>query len=84
MPHFFYKWIFGLKNAFSERNATYSYIIFIPFQGVPKDEVLANRLLNFLMKHVFHQKRAVFSHNLEIIKTLVECWKDCLSIPYRY
>ncbi|XP_036194617.1 DNA-dependent protein kinase catalytic subunit [Myotis myotis] len=51
--------------------------------GVPKDEVLANRLLDFLMKHVFHQKRAVFSHNLEIIKTLVECWKDCLSIPYR-
>ncbi|KAM7075469.1 DNA-dependent protein kinase catalytic subunit isoform 1-T1 [Molossus nigricans] len=51
--------------------------------GVPKDEVLANRLLHFLIKHVFHQKRAVFSHNLEIIKTLVECWKDCLSIPYR-
>ncbi|XP_066122188.1 DNA-dependent protein kinase catalytic subunit isoform X1 [Saccopteryx bilineata] len=52
-------------------------------KGVPKDEVLANRLLRFLMEHVFHQKRAVFSHNLEIIKTLVECWKDCLSIPYR-
>ncbi|KAM9198416.1 DNA-dependent protein kinase catalytic subunit isoform 2-T2 [Dugong dugon] len=51
--------------------------------GVPKDEVLANRLLHFLMKHVFHQKRAVFRHNLEIVKTLVECWKDCLSIPYR-
>uniref|UniRef100_A0A2K6UN33 DNA-dependent protein kinase catalytic subunit n=1 Tax=Saimiri boliviensis boliviensis TaxID=39432 RepID=A0A2K6UN33_SAIBB len=51
--------------------------------GVPKDEVLANRLLNFLMKHVFHPKRAVYRHNLEIIKTLVECWKDCLSIPYR-
>ncbi|XP_004615434.2 DNA-dependent protein kinase catalytic subunit [Sorex araneus] len=51
--------------------------------GVPKDEVLANRLLHFLMKHVFHPKRAVFRHNLEIIKTLVECWKDCLSIPYR-
>ncbi|KAM6216536.1 DNA-dependent protein kinase catalytic subunit isoform 2-T2 [Rhynchocyon petersi] len=51
--------------------------------GVPKDEILANRLLHFLMKHVFHQKRAVFRHNLEIIKTLVECWKDCLAIPYR-
>lgn len=50
--------------------------------GVPKDEVLANRLLHFLMKHVFHSKRAVFKHNLEIIKTLVECWKDCLSVPY--
>ncbi|XP_006204718.2 DNA-dependent protein kinase catalytic subunit isoform X2 [Vicugna pacos] len=51
--------------------------------GVPKDEVLANRLLHFLMKHVFHQKRAVFRHNLEIIKTLTECWKECLSVPYR-
>uniref|UniRef100_A0A8C5JY83 DNA-dependent protein kinase catalytic subunit n=1 Tax=Jaculus jaculus TaxID=51337 RepID=A0A8C5JY83_JACJA len=51
--------------------------------GVPKDEVLANRLLNFLMKHAFHPKRAVFRHNLEIIKTVIECWKECLSIPYR-
>ncbi|KAK7807495.1 hypothetical protein U0070_006783, partial [Myodes glareolus] len=51
--------------------------------GVSKDEVLANRLLHFLMKHVFHPKRAVFRHNLEIIKTVVECWKECLSIPYR-
>ncbi|XP_040828526.1 DNA-dependent protein kinase catalytic subunit [Ochotona curzoniae] len=51
--------------------------------GTPKDEILANRLLHFLMKHAFYPKRAVFRHNLEIIKTLVECWKDCLSIPYR-
>ncbi|XP_042541900.1 DNA-dependent protein kinase catalytic subunit [Dipodomys spectabilis] len=51
--------------------------------GVPKNEVLANRLLHFLMKHVFYPKRAVFRHNLEIIKTVVECWKECLSIPYR-
>lgn len=54
------------------------------FQGNPRDEVLANRLLDFLMKHSFHSKRAVFRHNLEIIRTLVECWKDCLCVPYRY
>uniref|UniRef100_A0A3Q2ZPC1 DNA-dependent protein kinase catalytic subunit n=1 Tax=Kryptolebias marmoratus TaxID=37003 RepID=A0A3Q2ZPC1_KRYMA len=48
----------------------------------PRDEVLANRLLEFLMKHSFHAKRAVFRHNLEIIRTLVECWKDCLHVPY--
>lgn len=35
------------------------------------------------MKHSFHSKRAVFRHNLEIIRTLVECWKDCLHVPYR-
>ncbi|KAM4534321.1 DNA-dependent protein kinase catalytic subunit isoform 1-T1 [Odontesthes bonariensis] len=48
----------------------------------PRDEVLANRLLEYLMKHSFHPKRAVFRHNLEIIRTLVECWKDCLHVPY--
>ncbi|XP_063182908.1 DNA-dependent protein kinase catalytic subunit [Chroicocephalus ridibundus] len=51
-------------------------------KGNIKDEILANRLLEFLMKNAFHQKRAVFRHNLEIIKTVVECWKNCLSIPY--
>uniref|UniRef100_A0A3B4GU24 DNA-dependent protein kinase catalytic subunit n=1 Tax=Pundamilia nyererei TaxID=303518 RepID=A0A3B4GU24_9CICH len=53
-------------------------------KGNPRDEVLANRLLEFLMKHCFHSKRPVFRHNLEIIRTLVECWKDCLHVPYRY
>ncbi|TWW70550.1 DNA-dependent protein kinase catalytic subunit [Takifugu flavidus] len=52
-------------------------------KGNPRDEVLANRLLEFLMKHSFHSNRAVFRHNLQIIRTLVECWKDCLHVPYR-
>ncbi|XP_029447109.1 DNA-dependent protein kinase catalytic subunit isoform X2 [Rhinatrema bivittatum] len=52
-------------------------------KGLAKDEILANRLLEFLMAHAFHEKRVVYRHNLEIIKTVVECWKDCLSIPYR-
>ncbi|XP_069813698.1 DNA-dependent protein kinase catalytic subunit isoform X2 [Dendropsophus ebraccatus] len=51
--------------------------------GHMKDEILANRLLEFMMKNSFHEKRAVYRHNLEIIKTLLECWKDCLCIPYR-
>nr|XP_054607336.1 DNA-dependent protein kinase catalytic subunit isoform X2 [Nothobranchius furzeri] len=51
-------------------------------KGNPRDEVLANRLLEFLMKNSFHPKRAVFRHNLEVIRTLVECWKDCLHVPY--
>uniref|UniRef100_A0A8C3RFN2 DNA-dependent protein kinase catalytic subunit n=1 Tax=Cyanoderma ruficeps TaxID=181631 RepID=A0A8C3RFN2_9PASS len=51
-------------------------------KGNIKDEILANRLLEFLMKNAFHPKRAVFRHNLEIIKTVIECWKSCLSIPY--
>ncbi|KAJ0023075.1 hypothetical protein NQD34_015209 [Periophthalmus magnuspinnatus] len=53
-------------------------------KGNTRDEVLANRLLEFLMKNCFHSKRAVFRHNLEIIRTLVECWKDCLHVPLIY
>ncbi|XP_053349394.1 DNA-dependent protein kinase catalytic subunit [Clarias gariepinus] len=51
-------------------------------KGNTRDEVLANRLIEFLMKNCFHSKRVVFRHNLEIIRTIVECWKDCLHIPY--
>ncbi|XP_077126580.1 DNA-dependent protein kinase catalytic subunit [Ranitomeya variabilis] len=51
--------------------------------GMTKEEILANRLLEFMMKNSFHEKRAVYRHNLEIIKTVLECWKDCLCIPYR-
>ncbi|KAM8966776.1 DNA-dependent protein kinase catalytic subunit [Pelodytes ibericus] len=51
--------------------------------GLAKDEILANRLLEFLMKNAFHEKRAVYRHNLEITKTVLECWKDCLTIPYK-
>ncbi|XP_056629192.1 DNA-dependent protein kinase catalytic subunit isoform X2 [Triplophysa dalaica] len=51
-------------------------------KGNTRDEVLANRLLGFLIKNSFHTKRPVFRHNLEIIRTVVECWKDCLTVPY--
>uniref|UniRef100_A0A8L0DT02 DNA-dependent protein kinase catalytic subunit n=1 Tax=Oncorhynchus mykiss TaxID=8022 RepID=A0A8L0DT02_ONCMY len=51
-------------------------------KGNTRDEVLANRLLEFLMRNSFHPKRPVFRHNLEIIRTVVECWKDCLDVPY--
>uniref|UniRef100_A0A9J8AJD6 DNA-dependent protein kinase catalytic subunit n=1 Tax=Cyprinus carpio carpio TaxID=630221 RepID=A0A9J8AJD6_CYPCA len=51
-------------------------------KGSTRDEVLANRLLGFLVKNCFDSKRAVFRHNLEVIRTVVECWKDCLTMPY--
>uniref|UniRef100_A0A672S298 DNA-dependent protein kinase catalytic subunit n=1 Tax=Sinocyclocheilus grahami TaxID=75366 RepID=A0A672S298_SINGR len=51
-------------------------------KGSTRDEVLANRLLGFLVKNCFNSKRPVFRHNLEVIRTVVECWKDSLTIPY--
>ncbi|KAM9553657.1 DNA-dependent protein kinase catalytic subunit [Salvelinus alpinus] len=59
-----------------------SWIGLVTPKGNTRDEVLANRLLEFLMRNSFHPKRPVFRHNLEIIRTVVECWKDCLDVPY--
>lgn len=73
----------SLKHKYIFVMAYHNLINQILSQDNPRDEVLANRLLEFLMKHSFHSKRAVFRHNLEIIRTLVECWKDCLHVPYR-
>ena len=46
-----------------------------------QDEYLANRLLEYLMEHSHHDNRSVFRNNLEIIKTLVECWREKLQGP---
>lgn len=73
----------SLKHEYIFVTAYHHLINQILSQDNPRDEVLANRLLEFLMKNSFHPKRAVFRHNLEIIRTLVECWKDCLHVPYR-
>ena len=46
-----------------------------------QDHHLASRLLQYLMEQAHHDNRSVFRNNLEIIKTLVECWKDNLQAP---
>jgi hypothetical protein len=46
-----------------------------------QDRHLASRLLQYLMEQAHCDNRSVFRNNLEIIKTLVECWKDNLQAP---
>ena len=46
-----------------------------------QDQHLASRLLQYLMEQAHCDNRSVFRNNLEIIKTLVECWKDNLQVP---
>ena len=45
---------------------------------------MASRLLEFLMQNASHSNRQIFKNNLEIIKTLVECWRNKLNIPTKY
>ena len=46
-----------------------------------QDQYLASRLLEYLMEHAHHDNRSVFRNNLEIIKTLMESWRDKLQAP---
>ena len=45
---------------------------------------MASRLLEFLMQNAGHNNWQVFKNNLEVIKTLVECWRNKLDIPTKY
>ena len=49
--------------------------------AVLEDTYLATRLLQYLMDNCHHDNRAVFRNNLEIIKSLVECWKSHFTFP---
>ena len=45
---------------------------------------MASRLLEYLMQNAGHSNWQVFKNNLEVIKTLVECWRNKLDIPTKY
>lgn len=46
------------------------------------DEInLSSAVLKFLMKNAFHDEREIFKFNLELIKNVVELWKDIINIP---
>lgn len=55
---------------------------------LPKDSYsgrhLTNRLLEYLMERCDHSTRSIFKHNLEIIKTFVEVWKERIEVPTKY
>jgi DNA-dependent protein kinase catalytic subunit len=45
------------------------------------DSYLSTRLLGYLMDNCHHDNRAIFRNNLEIVKTLVECWRSNITFP---
>ena len=47
-----------------------------------EDRFLASKLLEGLMSNTHVEHRSILRNNLSIVRTLVECWKDSLNIPY--
>ena len=54
---------------------------------IPEDTVvarnMASSLLEYLIKHSHHTNRAVLKNNLQIVKTLLQVWKERLEVPYK-
>ncbi|XP_047004978.1 DNA-dependent protein kinase catalytic subunit-like [Schistocerca americana] len=46
------------------------------------EKKLTSDVFRFLIEHSFHRRRDIMKHNLELIKTVVELWKSCLTVPY--
>ncbi|XP_070581112.1 DNA-dependent protein kinase catalytic subunit-like [Ptychodera flava] len=47
------------------------------------ERILVSRVVEFLMKNTHHSNRQVLRNNLELVKTVVELWKDSIEVPSR-
>ena len=47
------------------------------------DRTMATSLLEFMIKNCPHSNRSVLKNNLQIIKTMLQVWKERLTIPYQ-
>lgn len=52
--------------------------ISIPEQSEKK---LISRLFQNLMRRCYDENRAILKNNLELLKTMTECWKDAIEVP---
>lgn len=53
------------------------------FQDTPEEKAMASRVVDFLMKNIYHETKQVFKSNLDLLKTTLQCWKDRVDIPYK-
>lgn len=47
----------------------------------PSEKKLINRLFESLIKRCYHDNRAILKNNLELLKTMTECWRDFVDVP---
>ena len=52
--------------------------ICLPCAGEKK---LINRLFESLMGRAYHENRQILKNNLELLKTIAECWKQFVDVP---
>lgn len=53
------------------------------WQDTVEDRAMSSRLVEFVMGYVYNDTRPVYRNNLELLKTLLQVWKDRVEIPYK-
>ncbi|XP_069123844.1 DNA-dependent protein kinase catalytic subunit-like [Argopecten irradians] len=51
-------------------------------QDTAEERAMATRVVEYLTANVFSDTRPVFRNNLELLKTLLQCWRERLEVPY--
>ncbi|XP_019852740.1 PREDICTED: DNA-dependent protein kinase catalytic subunit [Amphimedon queenslandica] len=51
--------------------------------AIIEDRFLGSQLLEYIMLRSNHKNRSILRNNLEIVRTMVELWKDKIDIPTR-
>ncbi|XP_076445486.1 DNA-dependent protein kinase catalytic subunit-like [Babylonia areolata] len=52
-------------------------------QDSAEEKAMASRLVEFLVHSVYHPTRSILRNNLEMLKTLLTCWKGRIELPYQ-
>ena len=47
----------------------------------PTEQKLINRLFENLIRRCYDENRAILKNNLELLKTMTECWKHLIQVP---
>ncbi|RUS72684.1 hypothetical protein EGW08_019554 [Elysia chlorotica] len=54
--------------------------------AIPEDSAehraMASRLVKFVTGNVYHHNRQIFRSNLDLLRTLLDCWADRVEVPY--
>ncbi|KAK7506702.1 hypothetical protein BaRGS_00002177 [Batillaria attramentaria] len=53
-------------------------------QDSAEERAMATRLVEFLVASVYHETRSILRNNLEMLKTVLQCWKGRIDIPYQH
>ena len=45
---------------------------------------MSSRITEFVMTQIYSDTKAIFRNNVELLKTVLQCWKDRIDTPHKF